>query len=783
MSLGGQSQARAQEAEQKVTVIAPEEGQKAETPAAAQSAAPAPTPAEGKKAETRAPAPAPKEKVEALEKIVVTATKTARNPEDVPASITVITKEDIKRQNIQTVDEALRQVPGTFVRRGKGWQDTLASVNLRGFPADGQKRTLVLLDGQDISVGYTNVVRWSSVAVEDIERIEVIRGPFSALYGGTAMGGVINIITKTPKKLEMSANMSYGTYDTWTYYLGGGTRLWDRVSVKASYNYRETSGYPSNLVTRTASGGRAAIQTSGWEQTKTPQGGSTFIIGDSGDNYWNDSTFNTKLNWDIAPGHKLEFSALADWNRYGYGQWHTYLRSTATGLPVFRGTAGLTGGTGLQFTGLQQGTFLSGDGREHTVIYNLNSEHRLTDRTTVKLRGGLVNQPENWYTTPSSSSAMTTFDQGPGTLSSSPSKNWNFEMQVDQAIGSKQVLTGGLVYKTGWSATKEYNLSNWKETDVKTQLTFQSGGRDRDFAFYLQDEITWHPMFTTVLGARFDWWQTYGGNYMLAANLPYIHHLPDRQESSVNPKVAFLFRPWEWWSWRASVGTAFRPPNIYELYRTWRSTTGTIYQGNPHLSPETTQAWEIGTTVKPFKGNVITATYFENYVDNLIYRVLDPNDPTGRTQSYQNAAKASIRGMELEITQKLWSWLDVFGNMTILDARINKNPYDLPSEGKKVTYVPRQMFNFGINAKYWVINANLSGHYVSKMQTRSDNGDVINNVPSSYDPFFTMDGKVTVTPVKYVDLSFAVDNILDRQYFYSYVTPGRTWWLQLGLKY
>jgi len=111
----------------------------------------------------------------------------------------------------------------------------------------------------------------------------------------------------------------------------------------------------------------------------------------------------------------------------------------------------------------------------------------------VKFRAGLVNQRGNWYTTPSSSSVQTTFDQGPGALSSSPSKNWNFEMQLDQAIGSKQVITGGLVYKTGWSATKEYDLSNWKETDVKTQLSFQSGGREdraRQVAALMHDSLS-----------------------------------------------------------------------------------------------------------------------------------------------------------------------------------------------------------------------------------------------------------------------------------------------------
>lgn len=759
LSLKVQSPAQAQEAEEKVTVVEPEAGQKVESPS---------------------PAPVPKEKVEVMQKIVVTATKTERNPDDVPASITVITKEDLKKQNIQTVDEALAQVPGAFNRRGKGWQDTLANVNLRGFPADNQKRTLILLDGQNISTAYTNGVVWNSIPVENIERIEVIRGPFSALYGGSAMGGVINIITKTAKKLEMLAQGGYGTYDTWTYYLGAGDRLWDKVSIQGGFNFRNTAGYPSNLVTKTASKGAASPKVIGWIPTTTNAGSPTNIIGDSGDNFWNDCSINGKISWDIAAGHKVTFSTLASYYSYGYDKFHTYLTNTATGAPVVKGTVGLVG-TNTKFSSLTEGAFLSGNGRNRTQVYNLTSEHSLTDTTKLKFHGGLVNQPENWYTTPSSGSA-TTFYGGPGTVARTPSENWVGELQVDQAIGKKQQLVGGLSYNTGWASTEEYTLNNWRDPDTRGTLNLLGGGRDRNIGAFIQDEIAWHPKFSTVAGLRLDWWQTYGGNYMQSAGSPIVH-LPNRSQTAVSPKIAFLFRPWEWMSWRSSVGTAFRAPNIYELYRTWRSSTGTLYKSNPDLNPEKTLSWEIGTTVKPFKGTAFSATYFENYVDDLIYRTADPADPTGKTSIFQNAAKATIKGVELEINQRLWSWLEVFGNTTLLDARINDNPFNPASVGKKITYVPRQQFNFGVTVNYWKIKANLSGRYASKLMSTDNNSDVVNNVYGSYDPFFTLDSKVIFSPLKYVDLSFAVDNMLNREYFYYYRTQGRTIWTQVTLKY
>ncbi len=555
------------------------------------------------------------------------------------------------------------------------------------------------------------------------------------------------------------------------------------MSIKASYQSRYSSGYASNRVTRSARAGAAAVQTVGWQPTNTTTGQPTSIIGDPGDQSWYNASFSGKLRWDIAPGHKVNFYVQLAWNEYGYNTWHTYLRNVATGDPVFAGNAGLFG-TGLRFTGLREATFLSGsnDSRVHTAIYNFSSEHKITDSTNLKCRVGLINQPHNWYTTPSSINPKTTISGGPGSLSTSPSKVWNFELQMEQAWGSKQCWTAGLAYKTGAAWSKEYNLLHWRDPDSKLDLTRFSQGRDRNLGFYLQDEINWHPKFSTIIGARLDWWQTYGGVYRASVNDPTIS-LPARSQASFNPKIAFLYRPWDCWSWRASVGTAFRPPNIYELYRTWRSSNGTLYQGNPNLKPERVLAWEVGTTLKPWSGMVLTATFFDNYFDDLIYSVNDPADPTGRSKIRTNAAKARIMGVELEANQKLNSWLDVFVNTTLLDPRIKENPLNPASEGKNLTFVPRQQFNFGLNANYWIFNANLAGRYFSRLYAKDDNSDIYKGVYGSYDPFFTLDGKITATPVKYLRLSFAVDNMLNRQYYFYGLTPGRTFWLEAALKY
>ena len=143
-----------------------------------------------------------------LEEIVVTATRTEKDIESAPGDVHVVTKKDIEKRNIKTIDESLNTTPGVFNRRGKGLMDTLANISLRGIP--GANRTLIMRDGIPLNSAYTGDVTWG-MSSDDVERIEIVEGPFSSLYGGYAMGGVVNIITKMPEQREFTLKSGYGT--------------------------------------------------------------------------------------------------------------------------------------------------------------------------------------------------------------------------------------------------------------------------------------------------------------------------------------------------------------------------------------------------------------------------------------------------------------------------------------------------------------------------------------------------------------------------------------------
>ncbi|MCG2710457.1 MAG: TonB-dependent receptor plug domain-containing protein, partial [Thermodesulfovibrionales bacterium] len=242
-----------------------------------------------------------------LEEIVVTATRTEKEIESVPGSVAVITKDDIKKRNIKSVDEALNLIPGVFNRRGKGLMDTLSSVTLRGIP--GEYRTLILMDGITLNNAYTGSVQWGGLAPEDVERIEVVKGPFSSLYGGYAMGGVVHIITKMPEKREFTFKTGYGSSwnrgeamdDLRKFYLSYGDKFKDKFSLFASYGYKATNGYPSGLnVQRT----QPPAGITGWSYTTDNKGAARYLIGDKGDNRWWDDNMTLKAGYDFSKTSK-----------------------------------------------------------------------------------------------------------------------------------------------------------------------------------------------------------------------------------------------------------------------------------------------------------------------------------------------------------------------------------------------------------------------------------------------------------------------------------------------
>jgi iron complex outermembrane receptor protein len=718
----------------------------------------------------------------ALDEVVVTATRTEKSIADAPGSVSLVTAGEMKKRNIQSVDEALNLLPGVFDSRRKGLMGTTSNVSFRGLSGSG--RSLILLDGMPLNDAYSASQNWGGLNSQNFSRIEVVRGPSSSLYGGNAMGGVINLLSVMPEKREFTLSSGYGnSLESWA----GMDRLWssyasygDRIGklrLYASLGYRSTDGYPTGLVT-TSSAPTAASGITGASPTTDTKGSPKYVVGDTGDNGWWDYSAAIRVQYDFSDTANVRFSWLRTANKYSYDPPHTYLRDSS-GSPVytFLNSSGKTA--------VSEGSYLNGDGANVQDLYTIHGEAQV-GTVKGKFFFGINDQHENWYTTPSSA----TLSGGKGTKSDSPSRTYFTDLQFSMPIMEKHVLTGGFSFRYDTADSKNVPLSDYEDEDsVSGAKTQWGGGATQTYSPYLQAEIALMDNLTLYAGFRDDYWVSDDGYAGFTGTGATSEKYPKKTKNSFNPKGALVWKPLDGTTVRISGGKAFRPPQLNQMYKTWISTgTSKLYIANPDLDPETVLAWDFGVEQKLWQGARFKATYFENYISDMIYTVTLPTTTTINGKSYTNVKYSNLgagetRGVELEAEQNFGRNLRLFAGYTYTSSKITDYDSNHDLEGKELQHAPRHMINGGVDASYGPASLFLSGRYVSKQYSADDNSDKVNGVYGSYDPFFVMDLKAGYKVAEWATFSLSVNNLLDRRYYTYYVAPGRSWFANLDLKF
>jgi outer membrane cobalamin receptor len=190
-----------------------------------------------------------------LETVVVTPGRTEQRLGDTPASVNVVTGEQIESSPAVMVDDVLRTVPSfSLFRRANSVvaQPTTQGVSLRGIGPSGQSRTLVLLDGVPFNDPFGGWVYWTRVPMVSVDRIEVTEDTASGLYGNYAMGGVINIVTSRPTRRMLELKPQFGVFST----RGGSddsgatpkfdmfaSDVWKKVGVAVEASAFDTDGF------------------------------------------------------------------------------------------------------------------------------------------------------------------------------------------------------------------------------------------------------------------------------------------------------------------------------------------------------------------------------------------------------------------------------------------------------------------------------------------------------------------------------------------------------------
>lgn len=699
----------------------------------------------------------------------VTGTRSPLEIDDSPVSTSIVTREELENRNVRQVDQALTLTEGVNSLRTKGPSDNDFGLGLRGFAGrGGQSRTLILVDGQPVNNSYVGNVNWSTFAVSELERVEVARGPFSSLYGGNAMGGVVNLITRPVQRRHLEFLGQIGNRDTLNYSVRASDRFFEKLGLSLGYSRFQTGGYPTQEVLRTAATGATGTLVTGVTPWATPTGGQTFQVGLRGKEWFQQEAWRGRAEYTFSPRVFASFQVMQQSRKSGYDAYTSDLRA-ADGTMIDAGAVLFDLNGSLQRLTVTPSNYVGTPTGASQTIFQGQVLANLSSRWNLRVAGGAMDSPGDWYVTPG---ADATLSGGSGNWVDQSNRGMYGNVQLSREGAGNHWVIGTETRHDRASITGR-TIPNYAIRANGGGITSQGGGEAINQAAYVQYQRTMLENLHVVAGGRWDYWRTYDGFTQRNAATP-VSSFDDRSTNSFTGKVAAIYTLPGNFRIRGSIGNAFRNPSVFELYRD-TSIGSTLYLANPMVDPEKLLAYEAGIHRSFGTDHRVEATYFENRVTDLIYRTTDFDaDPNGRIRRLTNAGQSRTRGLELSTQQRPLSWLLMRQTYTYTQALITENPSLPQTIGRRLPNVPRHTATYLATATQsrWAIT--WTGRYSGDIYSTDTNTDVVSGVPGSYNPFFEMDLSASYQLTKQLSLIGSADNLLDRQYYLYFRNPGRS---------
>ncbi|WP_167599289.1 TonB-dependent siderophore receptor [Chlorobaculum sp. 24CR] len=554
------------------------------------------------------------------DEIVITATRTENPVSKLPMAVEVITREQIAESGALNLADVLAEAED--VNALEPVNGRIGVAKLRGLDSS---LTLVLIDGYRLQSGFQGYSDLREIPAGMIERIEIVRGSGSALYGSDAVGGVINVITRKPTK-ELHGGLSVS---------GGGSRYGEAGTV-------ESDGWLSG------SAGKLGYVVAGTYYNRDRYDRDKSDLMTDGDDR-RIASGSASLTYDLTPGVKLTGGIVyADNSLDGIrtqtsGDFDRWVDSDR--LLVHVGAEIKTGEESNLSLQVARSTY-----DWSSLMDNLNGVPVITSSTAS---GTTTTTATTTTTRTKVSQDYDQFDaRWTGRFADHHRLTAGVEYRTEERTDSGSTVTTKVVTKTG-------AVNSGPTTMVTPDKTDSSHDVD-NLGLYFQDEFTGLKPLSIIAGVRYDDHSDFGSEF--------------------SPKVAALLPISSHIKLRASYGEGFRAPSIYELCTGSLTTKKSIVQSNPNLEAETSQTFEIGSdyTNGRFKASV---TAFRNEVRNMISQVQIGVDNGIPVNQYQNISRAMTRGIEINASMKLSSAISISDRVSFLDSE------DM-STGKVLLYVP-----------------------------------------------------------------------------------------------
>lgn len=496
--------------------------------------------------------------------VVITGTKTKLKVLDSPAAVNVISRSKIEQKRVTYIDDALIDLPGVQVSRVAQTGQSV-TVTMRGIP--GYEKNLVLLDGFTLNQPNNGRVFWNMVPTQLVDHIEIVRGPFSALYGKCALGGVINIITKEPEGQSFNVGLTADTTNTRLTTVNFQKKVSDLFSFYLGLEDTTINGYTDHQFVQASAVTNAATQTVvGFVQTTNTKGVTVYNVGEIARSVLRNDNVSAKLYFKPAPEHVITFLAnYSIWSQPTENQTgelgETWLRNSITGARVSSGVVSLAG-TGKNVK-ISDSLFYTAPGVNSFYPDSLQYKGKLSDWASLSTNltyWGHYNVLA--ASLPSSITALSGQNTG-GNISTS----WEVigNVQADLKLPVRNNLTVGTAYDGSHLKSTYRNYDFWGDLDNYEDIPgAYTGIVATTKALFLQDEWNIFHGFTAFVGARTDWWDTSKNIIWLQGQGQTTY--PDRQAVNFAPKLSLVYKIFgDQGSLRTSVGKAYNPPTPAQL--------------------------------------------------------------------------------------------------------------------------------------------------------------------------------------------------------------------------
>jgi outer membrane receptor protein involved in Fe transport len=667
-----------------------------------------------------------------LTAVVVSATRASTTLEHVALHATVLSRVEILKSPAQTLDQLLREIPGMNLPGAPYYttDPTGQQTKMRGVT---NSKVLMLLDGIPVHDPFYSTTQWYKIPLSSIERVEVLRGGSSSLWGNLAVAGVVNIVTRKPIDESAQADVSYQSMNTTVASVAKNLTFTNGLSMRISGDALRTDGYQT-----------------------TPDAFLNTVPGKTASSATNQ---NAQLSLYYSPA-----GTFSGFLRAGYHRSNEDVGGYQYGANLQKGPDAAAGFT--QYLGENAradvrawGQYVSFDKSNGAACYLATAANCNTTATTSPLVQYANSHDDNPYRELGASAVLSSVGAvGP---------------LANAQLGADFRSVGGEDRATTYNRPTTTSVSS-----ATVNRTNFGRGTQRFGGLFAQAKVSPVDRFEATLSLRYDYWTNTGG---VAQMTKYANGtagptsggpIADSHETSFDPSISARLDVAKGLSFRGAAYSSFRAPGLNNLYRSFSSTTS-ITIANALLAPERLKGGEIGADWRT-KSIDVGATWFHYNTNGLIAAYKIPNAQAApaaviaicgsmlsncpATVNFNtNGQNAVSRGLELTGAWRAAPRLSIDGGYTYTDSHYSSTTTGDPIDAQ-LGAVPKHLETLGTTWR-------LTSKWNAFVGARHNDAMFLDVNHTIYQPAFTIvNASTSYRATERVEVYGSVNNATDIRY-------------------